>query len=64
MTKLEECKSHRPNDLVCKSGFVQMPYCSGRTGCHACGHISENALPACLGGDLPNHLFELWESHQ
>jgi hypothetical protein len=49
----EECQSFRSGDLVCKDGFIQTPYCRGYAGCHACGHISDRLVPACLKGEIP-----------
>jgi hypothetical protein len=53
--KVGPCRSYQPG-IVCADGFVQKPYCSGRAGCHACGHIKDSALPYCLREELPEHL--------
>lgn len=49
------CRSLRPG-TICADGFVQKPFCSGRAGCHTCGHISDNALPHCLRDEVPEQL--------
>lgn len=51
----EACRSFSRGSLVCADGFIQKPYCSGRAGCHVCGHVSDNALPYCLRDTLPAH---------
>lgn len=48
------CRSFRPG-ITCADGFVQKPFCSGRAGCHACGHISDSSLPYCTRDEVPEH---------
>jgi len=53
---MRECQSYQPREMVCRDGFVQRPYCHGRAGCTACGHIAADALPGCLRNEIPEHL--------
>lgn len=60
----EECQSYNAASTICKSGFVQKSLCYGGGTCHACGRIFERNLPACITGEIPEHLFPVWEAHQ
>lgn len=52
----EQCAAYRPG-FICANGFVQKAICrrGDEVGCHACGHISDAAIPNCLRDELPNH---------
>lgn len=50
------CRSHRPSSLTCADGFVQMPACSGRAGCHVCGSHSAVSVPYCMRDEVPEHM--------
>lgn len=51
-----ECKSYQRDSLTCAAGFVQMPLCSGRGGCYACGHVADKHVPYCMRDEVPEHM--------
>lgn len=53
MSEHPACKSYRRGNDVCADGFVQKPICSGRAGCHSCGHLSDATAPHCQNEDIP-----------
>lgn len=53
----EKCTASRPG-MICANGFVQKPFCDGHGACHACGHITDDAMPYCLRDELPAHFVD------